>query len=314
MINLSPLRYQTPLTHLEHRLFKQNDITVLVKHDYLNHPTIQGNKLWKLIQPLSAYNPEIHDKIISFGGAFSNHLYALSEVAEIFKIPFTAIVRGEKPPKPGHTLSKLIENTFTELVYLNRPAFKAYRESMDTSLLPISVNKALIIPEGGSLKGGLSGFKWLWQDVGAQTDLNKLTHVIVPVGTGGTAAGALMHLPDHIKILAVPVLKHNNIRTDIKQLADIAFDENRLLLLEGYHFGGYARVNDRLIDFIANFYKDYTIPIDPIYNGKMFYALFDMVKQEALPKDAVILVLHTGGLQGLTGFQKQTGLLQSITW
>ncbi len=310
MIDISHLRSQTPLTALDVAHLSSKHIRLLVKHDYLNHPTIQGNKLWKLKQPLSAFDPGIHKKIISLGGAYSNHLAALSEVCEVFGIPFIAIVRGEAPARQGYTLKRLKSNIYTKVYFLDRESFRTYRANQDTSLLPVQSDDALIIPEGGSVHDGLTGFELFWRDVSLQTDLSAITHVVLPVGTGGTAAGALLYLPEHIRIVAIPVLKHTKVKEDIVKLA-----KNRsqnLVVIDKYHFGGYARVRPALIDFIETFYDEHSIPLDPIYNGKSFYGVFDLIKQGYFPSGSVVLTVHTGGLQGLKGFQQKTGLLQSV--
>jgi len=308
--NLTP----TPLIQWNDPLFAGKHLKVFIKQDYLNHPLIQGNKLWKLYGPLKDFAQSAQKEIVSFGGAYSNHLLALSNASEALKIPFTAVIRGEKPPQEGFTLRAIRSNSFSNLVFLKRSVYQEITQARDRTLLPSSLQKAYVIWEGGSMENALQGFSILADQLLEDRKGQEMGELWIPAGTGGTVAGLRMHLPAGCKIIAVPVLKHDQID---KEIAFFLGKEKEHLMasvgfMKDYHFGGYAKFTNELIHFIEQFYEQHKIILDPIYNAKMFYAFYNQVKQGKIESCKSIVLLHTGGLQGLTGFQERHRLLLNL--
>jgi len=308
--NLTP----TPLTEWKDPLFDRNEIHVFIKHDYLNHPKIQGNKLWKLYGPLTNFSRSGKKGIVSFGGAYSNHLLALSHAAEQLKIPFTAFIRGEQPPKEGFTLRTIKANAFTKIIFLPRKEYQETTRSRNEDHIPQSVSDHFVVWEGGSMEHSLQGFKFLADQILENIDGQQLNELWVSAGTGGTSAGLRLYFPKTCRIKAVPVLKHDNIEKEVAFFLGKEKEHllNQMSFLKEYHFGGYAKFKIELIGFIEQFYKKHQILLDPIYNAKMFYAIYDQVKQGKVEPGKNIVLLHTGGLQGIVGFQERYNLLLDL--
>lgn len=300
-------REKSPICPWLDERFNQAGIEVFIKQDYLNHPTIQGNKLWKLLEPLDHFTKSEYKRIISFGGAYSNHLLALSHAAELMKIPFIAVIRGEKPPFPGHTLRMIMTNRYTSLVFISRSEFSDIVRDGYYNGIPEAYKDAMIIPEGGSMKGALGGVKILCQEIENQMARQLPDQVWLAAGTGGTSAGLLQYLSPSIQVVSVPVLKHDNMRTEIAGFLPQESQQmlKRLFIMEDAHWGGYAKVHKAGIQFMNVLYKNISIPLEPIYNAKVFYAFYRAVENGEVKPGQRVLLLHTGGLQGLMGFKER---------
>lgn len=302
-------REVSPICPWIDKRFNDAGIEVFIKQDYLNHPIIQGNKLWKLLEPLDQFLQSEQERIISFGGAYSNHLLALSHATELMEIPFIAVIRGERPPTPGHTLRKIMDNSFTKLVYLSRGKFSDIVRNGQYEGIPEEYKDAMIIPEGGSRKGALKGLKILSQEIEKQMSNQVPDQVWLAAGTGGTSAGLVQYLSPSIQVVSVPVLKHDHMRAEIAGFLPQKSQQllNRLLLVEDAHWGGYAKVHQAGIKFMNAFYQKISVPLDPIYNAKVFYAFYRAVEKGEVKPGQRVLLLHTGGLQGLLGFKERHG-------
>lgn len=287
--------------------FIATGIEVFIKQDYLNHPTIQGNKLWKLLGPLDQFSQSEYKRIISFGGAYSNHLLALSQAAELLKIPLIAVIRGEKPPTPGHTLRTITANKLTTPVYLSRSEYYDIVRNGQYEGILEEYQDAMIIPEGGSAKGALEGLKVLSQELGKQMADRLPDQIWLAAGTGGTTAGLLQYLPPSVQVVSVPVLKHDHMRTEIASFLpeDAQHMLQRLRTVADAHWGGYAKVHTAGVQFMNEFFQNTRIPLDPIYNAKVVYAFHRAVSNGEIKPGQRVLLLHTGGLQGLEGFKER---------
>jgi len=296
----------TPIVSWSDDLFRSTGVEVFIKQDYLNHPTIQGNKFWKLLGPLKQFAKSNHSRILSFGGAYSNHLLALSHAAEHMRIPFIAMIRGEQPPTPGYTLRTMAAHRYTELVYLSRSHFSAIVRDKQTDQIPEAYRDAMIIPEGGSMVGALEGLEVLSKEIETQMAPAQPHQIWLGAGTGGTTAGLLQFLQASIQLVSVPVLRHEQIRSEIESFLpeEARRSLDRLHIIGDAHWGGYAKVHQQGIQFMNEFFRKTTIPLDPIYNAKVFYAFYEAVKAGDIPSGQRILLLHTGRLQGLEGYKE----------
>lgn len=289
-----PISSFSPLQPLNDPIAEAVGLRLFVKRDDLLHPYISGNKWRKLKYNLVEAKRVGCDTLITFGGAYSNHLYAVAAAGKEFGFKTMGIVRGEEgQSKPTPTL-QFAHSCGMQLVFVSRTQYQ------DKEKLAISYLKpnSYLIPEGGSnalaVQGVGEAMTEIIEQLGHQPD-----YVCVPVGTGATAAGLLSRVGAQTKILAFPVLKAEEayFQREIRQWIEVE-KMNNLLLLNNYHFGGYAKMNQTLIDFIGQFEEQHNLLLEQVYTGKMFFGLYDLMANDFFPKGSTVVVLHTGGLQG----------------
>ncbi|MBK7425906.1 MAG: pyridoxal-phosphate dependent enzyme [Saprospiraceae bacterium] len=280
---------------------------------YLNHPYGIGNKLWKLEGTMADFFKSGKKEIISFGGAYSNHLHALAVLCNEASIPFTAIVRGEEPASPGYTLRFLKENN-AKVVYLDRSTYRAWTQNSDYSEIKNKFENAYIIPEGGTSKLIFSGFESVAGIVKAEFEEGNLQHIIVAGGTGGTAAGLISTASVNTHIHVINVLKNKGLDDNITELLKLKqhIKHGPYSIHHDFHFGGYAKFDQNLIQWINDFYEIYGVPLDPVYTGKMIYAAANLANKSSFKKNEKVLLIHTGGLQGIIGFNERYGNILKI--
>ena len=259
----------------------------LVQRDDRIHPVVSGNKSRKLRGWLQTYFQESYQGIITFGGAFSNHLIATASVCCDMKIPCVGLVRGDEGVR-NHYLDFCVEKGM-ELIYISRSAYRD-KAVLSEEFLRYKGRYNLVIPEGGRGELGLPGFEELvrsWK--GDFPDM-----VVHASATGTTAAGlarALRMAGAQTRVLAVLVL-----RNEAEQIASLrewgVFDE--VELISDYHFGGYAKMPPKLLDFLGESRAQLDIPLEPVYTGKAFYALVHQILPENVGKR--VCFLHTGGV------------------
>ena len=293
----------TPIVNWQHPVFVEFGQEVKIKLEYLNHPKIQGNKLWKLWEVLEDFHNSSYTSIGTFGGAYSNHLDAINAISATLNIPFHAIVRGEKPQSLSPTLIRLSENPWAVCHFVPRSTYKLITQFNHLDLLPDQCKDTYLIPEGGTMKGKLGGLRILLDQIVRQVGTSP-HHIWVAAGTGGTAAGLVSALPDGWQLEVIPVLKFPDINTRIAALTDDDLSE-RMTIHHGYEWGGYAKIAPQLLDFILTTYADTSIPLDPIYNAKVAYACIQEIAQGTFPYGTRHLLLHTGGIQGIAGFNER---------
>lgn len=255
------------------------------------HPVISGNKLYKLNHFLDYAVSKGIRKIITYGGAYSNHLVATAYAGKLLNLETTGIVRGEKPPVLSPTLSAC-EAYGMALQYVLRQEYAERTERVvKMELFPDS--ESLEIAEGGYHSLGVKGAASMME----QIRFYRPTHICVAIGTATTFAGLLEHT-DCSMIIGVPVLKNlTDISTRLEYLGVYEKHDKRLIW-DDYHFGGYAKKNDELIEFMNELYKHYSLPTDFVYTAKMMYAVFDKIKKGFFEPGSRVVCVHTGGLQG----------------
>ena len=282
-------------------LFKEKEIELLVARLDLIHPIVSGNKLFKLHYFIEAAKSANKSTIVTLGGAYSNHLAATAYHCRSVGLKSIGLVRGELPAKISHTLLTCEDNGM-QLIFLDRKEYPFINEDWIAKLLNTSPAQFAFIPEGGYHPLGANGASMI------MTELNELnaTHICTAVGTATTLAGIISSSNDDTKIIAVPVLKG---MTDIEKRISFLLNNkpyNKPLILNEYHFGGYAKKSEPLIQFMNDFYKDYSIPTDFVYTGKMMFAIIEKIKTDYFPQRSRILCLHTGGLQGNASLPEHT--------
>lgn len=294
----------SPLQPITSALLKRHNITLDIKRDDLIHPLISGNKWRKLKYNLINAQQQGISKLLSFGGAYSNHIHALAAAGHAFNFETIGLIRGEADSE-NPTIIDAKQNGMT-INYLSRLEYRKRHDPSYLLQLQQQFPDALLIPEGGTNVAALKGVGEILTEL---ADHNP-DFIITPCGSGGTTAGLIAASPPHTKVISIPVLKKASyLIEEINNLVtDVGIKNNNWSFIEGYHGGGYAKIPPELVEFIKQFTQQTAIEIEPIYSGKMFFALDDLIKQGYFPAGSRIVALHTGGLQGLRGL-KQRGLL-----
>jgi len=281
------------------------DVRIFIKREDLIHPKISGNKFWKLFFNVNQYLESKHENplLITFGGAFSNHIASVSAFGKQFNIPTIGIIRGnelENNWQENPTLSEASKNGM-QFFFVSREDYQ--NKERLTQEFSAKYPDSLIIPEGGSNEMAVEGVQYMLGN-----DTKDFDYLCTAVGTGGTVAGISRFADEHQNVIGIKVVKDDSLENIVKQWSGknnfelMDADENR-----------YGKISDENIRFINWFYNEYQIPLDPIYTGKMMQKIFDLVEKGYFPKDSKILTFHTGGLQGIKGanqFLKSKGRIQ----
>ena len=286
----------SPVQQISNPLFDKHGVKVFLKRDDLIHPMISGNK-WRKLKYLLK-NAQTHHKnhLVTFGGAYSNHLLATAAAAAKFGFKSTGIVRGEDVDNDTLFLCKLhgMQLLFTDREsYRDKPAlFNQYFGDNEN---------AIFIDEGGASAEGARGCSELVDELTETYD-----HIFCASGTGTTAAGIINGLTNHqlkTRFNAIPVFKNGGfLKEEIDRF--LTTPANYDLHLD-YHFGGYGKVTDELISFIKQFVATTGIVIEPVYTGKMVYALYDLIARNYFKPGSNILAIHSGGIWGLLGMKEK---------
>jgi 1-aminocyclopropane-1-carboxylate deaminase/D-cysteine desulfhydrase-like pyridoxal-dependent ACC family enzyme len=293
------------LQQLHSPLFEEQDITLWVKREDLLHPAISGNKWRKLRYNLEEAKRLEKDTLLTFGGAYSNHIAAVAAAGQEFRFKTIGMIRGEEHLPLNPTL-RFATAAGMELHYVSREDYRHKQEPDFLSQLSLQFNQPYIIPEGGTNVLAVKGCTEIVSDISIDYD-----YICCPCGTGGTIAGIIAGLEGERQVLGFPALKGGEfLEQEITRLLK-AYNGRQYAnwhLITEYHFGGYARVKPELLAFIRDFQEQHQLPLEPIYTGKMFYGLLDLIRKGHFPRGSRIIVLHTGGLQGNAGFSKRLGL------
>ena len=291
---------ETPVQTIKHPLLKAHQVNLLVKRDDLTHPLISGNKWRKLKYNLTYAKDNDINQLISFSGAFSNHLYALAGASRLFDFKSRVIVRGPTLDEYNPCL-RFAKACGVELTPVTRKEYRLRNESDFLKSLAEHYPNALIIPEGGTNERALLGV------IELANSLPAADQVWCAVGSAGTFSGLIEGLPHTTQIKGVAVLKQADYLIEtIKKLSIRSQKQQNWQLITNQHFGGYGKFTHSLWDFCLSLKSQ--IPLEPIYSGKMFYALFKAVESGEISPGSTVVAIHTGGLQGLTGL-KYRGLI-----
>jgi len=278
-----------------------NEISLYLKRDDLLHAKVSGNKFRKLKYNIAEALTQNQDTLLTCGGAFSNHIAATAAAGKISGLKTIGIIRGDEL---GENLENtLAQNATLQFAHSCGMKFKFvsrtdYREK-DTKEFQRKFQEEFgrfyLVPEGGTNHLAIKGCEEILNENDKEFDF-----IGVSVGTGGTISGLINASSEHQKILGFPALKGDFLSREIKKFSS----KNNWNLILNYHFGGYAKVNAQLINFINTFKKKYQIQLDPIYTGKLVFGIFDLIESGYFPSGSKILAIHTGGLQGITGMNK----------
>jgi len=274
----------------------QSSVKLFMKREDLIHPQISGNKYWKLKNNIEDYcHEQVDDKlIITFGGAFSNHIASTAAIGKLIDIPTLGIIRGEELEtswKLNPTLQKAHKNGM-KFRFVSREIYRD--KQFIAEQLRREFPNALIIPEGGTNEAAVSGVKGM-----LTLETQDFDYLCTAVGTGGTVSGLSRYVLPHQKILGFLAVKDPSLEETIRNYSS----QNNFTLWDASD-GGYGKISDENIRFINSFYHNFGIPLDPVYTGKMMRKLLAMVEADFFPENSRILAFHTGGLQGIAGTQE----------
>ncbi|WP_346984455.1 pyridoxal-phosphate dependent enzyme [Chryseobacterium sp. POE27] len=268
-------------------------VKLFMKREDLIHPEISGNKYWKLFFNINNYldkNPE-KPYIITFGGAFSNHIAAVSALGKLSGIPTLGVIRGEELKDKWRENTTLVfaKKSGMNLRFVTREEYR-HKEKI-AEFLQKEFPDALIVPEGGTNQEAVEGVKMMLNN-----ETKDFDYLCTAVGTGGTIAGISKFCEENQKVIGFKAVSDSSLENKISTLTP---KENFSLIDSA--FGGYGKINDENIRFINDFKDHYGIPLEPIYTGKMMQKIFEMINEEYFPENSKILCFHTGGLQGIEG-------------
>jgi 1-aminocyclopropane-1-carboxylate deaminase len=282
-----------PVEVLQDELFQQKKVSVSVLRLDKIHPIVSGNKLFKLHYFLQDAAASCHKTIITFGGAYSNHLIATAYACNISGLKSIGIVRGEKTPALSSTLQQC-QGYGMQLKFISREEYADKEEQHFINELKNEFGEYIIIPEGGYHPLGAKGAALIGDTIKA----NNYTHICTCTGTATTLAGLLINSNGQ-QIISVPALKGMiDIENRINYLCGSNFKKDNLQIFNDYHFGGYAKKTTELISFINYLWQQHQLPTDFVYTAKLFFAIYDKIKNNYFEEKSDILCLHTGGLQG----------------
>lgn len=287
MIILPP--YNPVVQQIETSLTKEKQVSWKVLRLDLIDEITGGNKLFKL-----KYNLEEAKKaglpVLTFGGAFSNHIIATAKACSLNRISCMGIIRGEKPVELNHVL-KTAEEFGMKLNFVSREEYRSRGEIEYQNELQKLFGQHLIIPEGGGNVLGVKGCAEILKPIEEEFDF-----IFTPVGSGGTLAGLALSAPAKTKVIGIAVLKGENyLEQSVKDLIGRKHSAHWSVNHQ-YHLGGYAKWNNELMEFLNKFKSVHDLKLEPIYSGKLFFAVSDLLKNNFFPLDSKVLCLQTGGL------------------
>jgi len=293
---MSELRQLLPAFTTESPLERLNDpfsealpIQLYIKRDDLIHPQISGNKWRKLKYNLLEANRQGHRTLLTFGGAYSNHLYATAAAGQHFGFQTIGVVRGDEIQADQNPTLAFCRSCGMQLHFVSRTAYRNKNETDFIAGLARLFGPFYLVPEGGTNELAIQGASEIMPEIITQLPTSP-DFVVCAVGTGGTVTGLAQSAPDTTTVLGVLALKSAK-----------AFDlpsPSPVQLLYDYHFGGYAKTTPELIAFLLDVEHRTGILFEQVYTGKMLYAIYDLARQGFFPPEATVVAIHTGGLQG----------------
>ena len=271
----------------------ESKVRLFIKREDLTHPEISGNKYWKMFFNVKKYlEKEVAErKIITFGGAFSNHIAAAAALGNEFGIKTLGVIRGnelEDSWQENPTLFSAHQNGMS-FRFVTREIYRDKEKMMKE--LQEEFPEALVIPEGGTNENAVEGIQYMLND-----ETKEFDYICSAVGTGGTVSGLSKFAQPHQKIIGFKAVKDNSLENRIKNLSK----KDNFTLVDASD-GGFGKITDENVRFINEFYQYFGIVLEPVYTGKMLRKIFEMIADDYFPANSKILAFHTGGLQGIVG-------------
>ena len=287
-----------------HPILVAKSIEFAVMRLDLIHEGVSGNKFFKLQYNLAQAKLEKKTTLLTFGGAYSNHIYATAEAAKATGLGSIGMVRGE-PTSPLNPTLAHAQSLGMKLIFIDRATYRAKTSPSFLADLKAKLGDFYLIPEGGTNELAIKGTSEILDQ-----STHKYTHIGASIGTGGTFAGLAASLLPSQHLIGFSSLKGDFIHSEI----DLLLSKNNinpkgiLGINTSYHFGGYGKYTSELVGFIWDFYQNFGIVTDPIYTGKLAFGIWDMIQKDEFPPSSKVLLIHSGGLQGNAGFTERTGI------
>jgi len=293
-----------PSTQLKHPLLDQLKVELEVLRLDQVHPTVSGNKFFKLKYNLEEALKQNHRQVLTFGGTYSNHIYATAAAAKLAGLQSIGIIRGEVSDEKNPTL-RSAKDAGMVLKGISRELYRDKTNPEYLGQLRQELGEFYLIPEGGTNALAIQGTT----EILSNSQFN-FSHLATPIGTGGTFAGLANSILPQQELLGISALKGEGIQEEMKQLLQThgIHPKGSISIWTQYHHGGYAKWTSELIEFIHWFWESFGIPLDPIYTGKMAFACWDLLQKKYFNPGSRVLLIHTGGLQGNLGFTQRTGI------
>lgn len=276
----------------------KNNIQLFIKREDLIHPFISGNKYRKLFYNLSKAKEENHATLLTFGGAYSNHIAAVAYAGKKYGFQTIGVIRGEElnsKINKNPTLTFAQQNGM-QFVFESREEYRNRHEMEYIENLRQKFGAFYLIPEGGTNDLAVKGCKEILTENDAEFD-----YICCCVGTGGTISGIINSSHVNQRIIGFPSLKGDFLNGEIQKWVT----KDNWELNNAYHFGGYAKINSELIEFMNDFFVQTSVLLDPVYTGKMMYGIYDLIEKEFFTANSKILAIHSGGLQGIEGMNQK---------
>lgn len=325
----------SPLHIVEDERLRGHNIRLFLKRDDLLHnsftkilfgdneitPSVSGNKFRKMKYNLFSMKHEGVKKVLTFGGAFSNHIHAVAAAGQLFDIKTIGVIRGERAEKLSPTL-RFAEANGMILHFISRSDYR--HKDLIINELKVKFGDFYYLPEGGTNHLALRGTAEIVGEIEQQMNGTLPDFISVACGTGGTIAGIISANKPPTHVLGFSALKGDFLQKEVTTLLQSyqnQLDTEGSYFLEknqnwsintDFHCGGYARFTPELIRFINDFKEKHHIALDPIYTGKMLLGVFKLVENGFFPRNSTIVAVHTGGLQGIEGFNQRFGDLLSV--
>jgi 1-aminocyclopropane-1-carboxylate deaminase len=273
-------------------------VELYIKREDKLHAFVSGNKYRKLKYNLFEADNSGFETLLTFGGAYSNHIAAVASAGRLLGFNTIGVIRGqelENKIDDNPTLRFAIQNGM-QFKFVSREAYRNKTNEEFVEYLKDEFGDFYLIPEGGTNVLAIKGCEEILNN--SDTDFDYLC---CAVGTGGTISGLINGSKPSQQVLGFPALKGDFLKEDISKFAT----KNNWKLITDYHFGGYAKINTQLVSFINQFKDVNNIPLDPVYTSKMLFGIFDLIEKNYFPKNSKILAIHTGGLQGIVGMNEK---------
>ena len=301
----------SPVSQLKHKIFEQYQISVFIKRDDLIHPIISGNK-WRMLKyNLKHAQEHSYQGILSFGGAFSNHIHALAYASQQAGLKSIGVIRGEPSYQSNPTLQQ-VQKWGMALHFVSKEEYRKRHQNDYLVQLQEQFPNFYIVPEGGSNLLALPGVGEVIEELNQELSFD---HIMLPVGSGGTISGLIAADKGEHNILGVGVLKQSEYL--IEQISHWLNKTNcnytNWQLLTEFHGGGYGKFNSEAAAKVCQLSHHFQVPFEPIYSGKMLLALFSLIEQGYFAPKSRIVLIHTGGLQGLAGLTHR-GKVKADQW
>ena len=304
---------KSPLQELTSDWLSQMKVRLFIKRDDLLFlpalPEFRGNKWRKMKYNLLQAAKQKNNTLLTFGGAYSNHIAATAAAGRLFGFDTIGVIRGEETLPLNPTLSRA-KNNGMRFHYVSRTDYREKGQPHFIQQLRAKFGDFYLIPEGGSNALALSGCHELGLEIQEQFPDKKIDYICAACGTGGTFSGLITAFDPSVKAIGFPALKGDFMADEVTAFL-AAFKHSSKAdwsICNSYHFGGFARYKPELIRFMLDFYTTYHIALDPLYTGKLFFGIFDKIKNGFFPKGSIIIAIHSGGIQGISGFNKRYGL------